>query len=91
MTTSGPGSDDGCDGCRASTEPDEGGQSQRGTLPLVEEVNDTRDRHAKASRGMIHVHNFLLYTALLDMHGTTMPFHAFEVPSQGALMRPHPE
>ena len=94
-TTSGAGSDDGCDGIRASTEPDEGGQSQRGSLSLVEEENDTRDRHEKASRGMVYVHNFLLYIALLDLHGTTMPFHALEVPSRGALAGartcPHPK
>ena len=79
------------DGIRASTEPDEGGgQSQRGTLPLVEEVNKSRDRHAKARRGITLVHNFLLYTALLHMHGTSMPFHALEVPSQGSLTCPRP-
>ena len=60
MIASGSGSKDGCDGCQASAEPDEGGQSQRSNLLLVEEVNDTRDRHAKARRGMILVHNFLL-------------------------------
>ena len=56
MNTSGSGSEDGCDGCQASAEPDEGGQSQRGSLLLVEEVNDTRDRHAKARMGMTLVH-----------------------------------
>ena len=67
-----------------------GVQSQRGSLLLVEEVNETRDRHAKANRGMTFVRNFLLYTALVHMHGTTMPFHALEEPSQGALTRcPH--
>ena len=63
-----------------------GGQSQRGTLPLTEEVNESRDRHAEARRGMIIVHSFLLYTTLLDMHGTTMPFHALEVPSRALIL-----
>jgi hypothetical protein len=44
MIASGPGSGDGCDGCQASAEPDEGGQSQRGSLLLVEEVDESRDR-----------------------------------------------
>ena len=95
MNTSGPESEDGCDGSRASTEPDEGGQSQIGSLPLVEEVKETRDRHAKANRGMKFLRNFLLYNALVHMHGTTMPFHALEVlhevPPQGALTCPHPK
>ena len=43
MTASGPGSDDGCDGYQASAEPDEGGQSQRGSLPLVEEEDESWD------------------------------------------------
>ena len=32
------------------------------------------------------MHNFLLYIALLDMHGTTMPFHALEVPSHALAL-----
>jgi hypothetical protein len=78
--TSGLVSGDGCHGIRASTEPDERGQSQRGTLPLVEEVNESRDRHEKARESMRPVSNFLIHTALLYIHSTTMHFHALVCP-----------
>ena len=78
--TSGPGSEDGCDGIWASTEPDERGQSHRGTLPLVEELNESRDRHANAHESMIPVGNFIIHTALLYIHSNTMHFHALVCP-----------
>ena len=49
MIASGPGSGDGCDGCQASAEPDEGGQSQRGSLLLVEEWMSPGVEHVEGS------------------------------------------
>ena len=67
-TTSGAGSDDGCDGCQASAEPDEGGQSQRGSLPLVEEWIGPGMGHGLAPEGWVLVRSFCYTNAYTLQH-----------------------
>ena len=61
MIASGPGSEDGCEGYQASAEPDEGGQSQRGSLPLVEEEDESWDGIRVGIRGLGTCAFFLLH------------------------------